>query len=40
MIPVSDQDRALEFYVDKLGFDKRSDIPYGEGERWVVVERR
>jgi catechol 2,3-dioxygenase-like lactoylglutathione lyase family enzyme len=37
MVPVSDQDRALEFYTDKLGFEKRSDIPYGEGERWLEV---
>ena len=28
-IPVSDQDRALEFYVEKLGFAKRLDVPTG-----------
>jgi catechol 2,3-dioxygenase-like lactoylglutathione lyase family enzyme len=37
MVPVSDQDRALDFYVDKLGFEKRTDIPYGEGDRWLEV---
>lgn len=37
MVPVSDQDRALEFYVEKLGFEKRTDVPYGEGERWLEV---
>jgi catechol 2,3-dioxygenase-like lactoylglutathione lyase family enzyme len=37
MIPVSDQDRALEFYVDKLGFEKRTDTPFGDGERWLEV---
>ncbi len=37
MVPVADQDRALEFYLDKLGFEKRADIPYGHGERWVEV---
>jgi catechol 2,3-dioxygenase-like lactoylglutathione lyase family enzyme len=37
IVPVSDQDRALEFYLDKLGFEKRSDTPYGKGERWVEV---
>jgi catechol 2,3-dioxygenase-like lactoylglutathione lyase family enzyme len=37
MIPVADQDRALEFYVEKLGFEKRSDTPFGNGERWVEV---
>jgi catechol 2,3-dioxygenase-like lactoylglutathione lyase family enzyme len=36
-IPVRDQDRALEFYVDRLGFEKRMDVPFGEGERWVEV---
>jgi len=37
MIPVSNQDRAIEFYVDKLGFEKRTDVPFGEGDRWVEV---
>jgi catechol 2,3-dioxygenase-like lactoylglutathione lyase family enzyme len=37
LVPVSDQDRALEFYVEKLGFEKRTDTPFGEGERWVEV---
>src|SRR5258708_3883105 len=37
IVPVSDQDRALEFYLDKLGFEKRSDIPFGHGDRWVEV---
>ena len=37
MLPVSDQDRALEFYVGTLGFEKRIDTPYGEGDRWVEV---
>jgi catechol 2,3-dioxygenase-like lactoylglutathione lyase family enzyme len=36
---VADSDRAIEFYVDKLGFEKRADVPFGEnGEyRWVEV---
>jgi catechol 2,3-dioxygenase-like lactoylglutathione lyase family enzyme len=37
IVPVSDQDRAIEFYVEKLGFEKRSDIPFGNGDRWVEV---
>jgi catechol 2,3-dioxygenase-like lactoylglutathione lyase family enzyme len=37
MVPVSDQDRALEFYLDTLGFEKRSDTPFGRGDRWVEV---
>ena len=37
IVPVSDQDRAVEFFTEKLGFEKRSDTPYGEGQRWVDV---
>jgi catechol 2,3-dioxygenase-like lactoylglutathione lyase family enzyme len=37
IVPVSDQDRAIDFYVETLGFEKRSDTPYGRGERWVEV---
>lgn len=37
LIPVSDQDDALEFYTAKLGFEKRADIPFGKGDRWVEV---
>ena len=43
VIPVSDQDRVIEFYVEKLGFEKRVDVPFAEGMRWVEVglgERR
>jgi predicted enzyme related to lactoylglutathione lyase len=36
-IPVTDQDRALEFYTDKLGFETRMDATYGEGQRWIEV---
>ena len=35
-VPVTDQDRAVEFYVGKLGFEKRRDIPFGDG-RWIEV---
>jgi catechol 2,3-dioxygenase-like lactoylglutathione lyase family enzyme len=37
VIPVADQDREIEFYVEKLGLDKRMDVPFGNGERWVEV---
>jgi catechol 2,3-dioxygenase-like lactoylglutathione lyase family enzyme len=37
MVPASDQDRAIEFYTGKLGFELLADIPFGEGERWVEV---
>ena len=36
-IPVSDQDRALAFYVDVVGLEKRADVPFGNGYRWVEV---
>ena len=36
-VPVSDQNRALEFYLDKLGFEKRVDFSYGEIHRWIEV---
>jgi catechol 2,3-dioxygenase-like lactoylglutathione lyase family enzyme len=37
-VPVTDQDRALAFYVGVLGFEKRVDFVYGEeGVRWVEV---
>ena len=36
-VPVSDQDRALKFYVDKLGFEKRLEAPMGAGKRWIEV---
>jgi catechol 2,3-dioxygenase-like lactoylglutathione lyase family enzyme len=36
-VPVADQGRALEFYVDKLGFEKRADFVYGDGIRWIEV---
>ena len=34
---VSDQDRMIEFYVATLGFEKRADVPFGNGYRWVEV---
>ena len=37
VVPVSDQDRAIEFYVETLGFEKRTDVPFGNGYRWVEV---
>ncbi len=37
VIPASDQDGAIDFYVEKLGFEKRTDTPFGNGYRWVEV---
>jgi len=36
-VPVSDQDRALRFYVDTLGFDLLSDAEMGPDMRWLLV---
>jgi catechol 2,3-dioxygenase-like lactoylglutathione lyase family enzyme len=37
IVPVSDQDHAIAFYVEALGFEKRADVPFGNGDRWVEV---
>jgi lactoylglutathione lyase len=36
-VPVADQDRALAFYVETLGFEKRLDVPLSDGKRWIEV---
>ena len=33
---VNDQDKAKDFYVNKLGFELRQDVPMGQS-RWVAV---
>ena len=35
-VPATDQDRSIEFY-ETLGFEKRTDIPFGDQYRWVEV---
>jgi catechol 2,3-dioxygenase-like lactoylglutathione lyase family enzyme len=37
VVPVSDQERALSFYTERLGFEKRTDLPFGESDRWLEV---
>ena len=37
IVPVSDQDRALEFYVGTLGFEVRINGAFGDGGRWHEV---
>jgi lactoylglutathione lyase len=39
MFTVSDQDAALAFYTQKLGFEVRSDVRFGENDamRWLEV---
>lgn len=36
-VPVTDQDRAKSFYVDRLGFDLVNDNKVGPAQRWVQV---
>jgi catechol 2,3-dioxygenase-like lactoylglutathione lyase family enzyme len=36
-IPVDNQDKALEFYTEKLNFVKKIDIPVGGGNRWLTL---
>jgi catechol 2,3-dioxygenase-like lactoylglutathione lyase family enzyme len=37
LVPVNDQDAAIDFYTDTLGFSLVADVPFGEGDRWVEV---
>ncbi|MCG8478472.1 MAG: VOC family protein [Spirochaetales bacterium] len=36
-VPISDYEKALSFYTDKLGFVTKNDIPLGNGDRWLTV---
>ena len=36
-IPVRDQEKALKFYTEKLGFLKKRDVPLGGGNRWLTL---
>jgi catechol 2,3-dioxygenase-like lactoylglutathione lyase family enzyme len=36
-VPVTDQERAKDFYVNTLGFDLVADTSMGPGQRWVQV---
>ena len=36
-IPVRDQDAALKFYTEKLGFKVATDQPMGDGQRWIEL---
>jgi len=36
-VPTTDQEQSIDFYVNKLGFEKRTDIAMGGGYRWVEV---
>jgi catechol 2,3-dioxygenase-like lactoylglutathione lyase family enzyme len=36
-VPITDYDKALEFYSGVLGFELKRDIPLGNGARWITV---
>ena len=36
-VPVADPDRSLAFYTGTLGLEKRRDVPFGQGQRWIEV---
>ena len=36
-LAVPDQEKSLDFYVGKLGFEKRTDEAFGNGYRWIEV---
>jgi len=36
-IPVTDQDRAVTFYTDKLGFRLVTDQPFSDTQRWIEL---
>ena len=36
-IPVTDQDRALAFYTEKLGFRLLTDQPFNDQQRWLEL---
>ncbi|MGN7514989.1 MAG: VOC family protein [Allomuricauda sp.] len=36
-IPVRDQEKAMRFYTEKLGFIKKKDEPLGGGNRWLIL---
>lgn len=36
-IPVQDQDRALRFYTENLGFRVLTDQQFGENQRWIEL---
>jgi catechol 2,3-dioxygenase-like lactoylglutathione lyase family enzyme len=37
LVPVADQDEAIEFYTKMLGFTVVADVAFGEADRWVEV---
>ena len=40
LLEVEDQDRALEFWTESIGFELAQDARYGEGTPWLEVRTR
>ena len=36
-VPVTDQDRALAFWTEKMGFHIRTDQPFDDKQRWIEL---
>ena len=36
-VSIDDYDKALNFYTEILGFEKKHDIDLGNGDRWITV---
>lgn len=36
-VSIDNYDKALKFYTEVMGFQKKRDIPLGEGARWITV---
>ncbi len=37
-VPVRDQDKALAFWTQKIGFQVATDQPMGDGQRWIELK--
>lgn len=37
-IPVKDQQKSLEFFQEKLGFEILCDVPFGPEQRWIELK--
>jgi len=40
LVEVEDQDRALKFWTEAVGFELAQDAPYGDAGRWIEVRTR
>jgi predicted enzyme related to lactoylglutathione lyase len=39
-VPTSDQDRALKFWTDQIGFTLSTDQPFSDSQRWIELKIR